>query len=324
MNELVPYSKRHWKFNARVVSLELKGGGIVKPHDRFYEHCTDEDLFGGLMEACYQMDVTRPSSYADIFYQSCYQQHIVWTYNSLLINYFAGGWQQAKKRGVISGKWKRYDINRAYFWSLQQGLPDPGTFRFLKEPSCSDVAGTATPGVFVVSLTKPRLSLPYPFNSRRRAYLASTEEIEAYSLPVKRFHSGVVYDREPNRAPRLADVILSLPASRQIGRSFWGRWASRSPVQCCMASGKKWSLNNVYTNVVWAHLIASRVKLRIWKDAIGAAHVFVDSIITNKELPVGTEPGQWRHEATYNGLDIKGPGIYGSPGGPLIKHSGTN
>lgn len=321
--DLLPYSSRHWRANGRLVSLQLKEGGIIKRLSAFPDHANDETAFLDLMEQCAQRDIKRPSSYADFFYQCYTSPRLRWSVNALFYCYLAGGWEQARMTGILRGPHRKYDLNSAYFWSLAQGLPDPKSLRFSPKPRAySDVQGFSSPGLYVISIEAPSWNWPYPFNTRRSFYIATTSEIEAYGLPVSCYHSGVTWSRTIDIDP-MVSLVLSLPASKCVARSFWGRWASTNRVECCMSSGKRWMIRNPIINMVWAHLIVSRVKLHIWQAAVTAAHVFVDSIITDQELETGDALGDWRLVKEYpDGLEIHAPGVYGIPNQPLEKHAG--
>jgi hypothetical protein len=77
-------------------------------------------------------------------------------------------------------------------------------------------------------------------------------------------------------------------------------------------------------NIVWAHLIVSRVRRRLADVSRGAAHVFVDSVITKDVLPVGDAPGDWHLVKDYpHGVRVRGPGAYGPLAGPLDRYAGV-
>jgi hypothetical protein len=316
------HARRWWRANGRIVSLELKDRGILKPLEAFPEHAHDESTFGALMEHCYARGIKRPSSYADMFNQSYTGPRITWSKNAQFLPLFAGGWQQARVRGEVKERLRNYDIRSAYLWSLSHGLPDPYTYRFSRSPSYSDVQGFRRDGLYVVELGNVTTALPYPFNVSAKHHIASTQEIEAYQLPIKRYHFGVTWDRTIDTAP-MVDLIMSFPCWKLVARGYWGRWASAAKVETETASGKRWTMANPALNVIWAHAIVSRVKLRLWQECCDAHHVFVDSVITDRELPVGDSIGDWRLAADYpDGLRILGPGIYGPRSGPLHKHAG--
>ena len=316
------HARRWWRANGRICSVELKDKGILKPLDAFPEHAHDETVFGALLEHCYSRGIKRPSSYADMFNQSFQSPRLRWSKNSQFLALFSGGWQQARTRGEVRGRFRNYDIRSAYLWSLSHGLPDPTTYRFSRSPDYSDTRGFRQHGLYVVALGPVTTALPYPFNCSAPLYLASTSEIETYDLPVTRYHFGMTWQRTIDTAP-MVDLIMSFPCWKQIARGYWGRWASGAKVETETASGHRWTMANPALNVAWAHTIVSRVKARIWQECRNACHIFVDSVITDQPLHVGDGIGDWRLAAEYpHGLRILGPGIYGPLEGPLEKHCG--
>lgn len=308
MMEALPHAVRYWRVNGRVCSLQLRGGGVVKQLDAFPEYAGDEETFLSFMEQCYSSGIVRPSSYADLFSQRFRSPAVRWTYNALFASWFAGGWQEARRRGLLKQPHYKYDINSAYLWALSQGLPDVHSFRFTRHIVRSDVGGTQR-GLYLVTLPAPDHNLPYPFNLPRKHVLATSEEIENYGLSPTDVHSGVLYDNSVD-VSRMMDLIQSAPAAKLVSRVFWGRWVSRAHVYChATRTAKAWPLRNPILNTVWAHLIVSRVKMRIWSQVFDPAHVYVDSVVTTREIPTGVGLGDWRLEARYlDGVDIRGPG----------------
>lgn len=319
--DLLPHSVRFWKVAGRIVSVQLRGGGVVKPVDDFHEHYPTEADFLTFMEDCYTRGIVRPSSYSDLFAQRFTSPRVQWTYNSFFSEWFAGGWEDARQTGILPGHWKKYDLNSAYLWSLTQGLPDVDTFRFTRHLERSDEAGTK-PGLYLISLDKPYLELPYPFNVARKYVIASSDEIDAYELQPTVVHSGVTYKMLPS-VQHMVDLIYDSPCPKLVARSYWGRWISRADVHChATSTGKHWPIRNPFLNTVWAHSIVSRVKTRIFTQVKNFAHVFVDSVITLADLPTGVGLGDWRLEARYmDGVQVRGPGIYGTPQ-QLDRHAG--
>lgn len=319
---LIPTASRWWRINGRTTSVQI-GPSIIKSHNPFTEHTT-ADTFTALMQECYEIGVIRPSSYSDIFSQTYHTPWILPSASAIMGTTFAGGWQEARVLGMLKGPHFKYDLNSAYYWALLEGLPDPQTYRYSDGPHYSDTRGWQRHGIYVVSLERYSPSWPYPFNLPSLRYLASTHEIEHYGLPVKTYHYGISWDGLQDPTP-MADHIKRLPAAKQVSRSYWGAWASRARVRCHSKNRQEgWDLRAVRTNLVWAHMIIARVKMRIWRAALKAAHVYVDSVITSETLPTGTEPGAWRLDATYpTGVYIGGTGYYGSSATQIDKHAGV-
>lgn len=319
---LIPIASRYWRINGRTCSVQL-GRGMVKAYNGFVEHNENAETFTSFLYDCSHAGITRPSSYSDMFSQTWRSPWIKPSASALLADYFCGGWQEAKAYGMLKGKWNKYDLNSAYFWSLLQGLPDPLTYRYSEKPDYSDVRGYMRQGVYVVSLSNFSRRWPYPFNQPHLRYLASTEEIERYGLPIKEFHYGVTWDGVIDTTA-MAAHIRGLPATKQVARSFWGSWASLARIRCYSRSrAGGWDLPAVRTNLVWAHTIISRVKMRVWEYACNAAHIYVDSIITPDTITTGDGPGEWRLQHTYpNGLFVQGTGWYGPTPGNWDSHTG--
>lgn len=305
-----------WRMLGKTVSVKLKGGGMVKRWESFAHHVRKgRDVFMGLMVDCDAIGVSHPSSYSDIFSQRFHSPSIPFSVNALLSPGFAGAWQAALHVGYTSGTLRKYDINTAYLWSLlHQGLPDERTFSF------SQGYTNRNPGVFLMQSPGDK-SLPYPFSVRNRFVLATQQEISAYDLPVRGIVYGITWTKSHDPDP-IHQLIKTSPASKQVSQSYWGRWASSGRVEC-RTEKKKWGLRNPIRNLVWAHCILSAVRLKVWEHSRNAVHVYVDSVITTDELPIGTGPGEWKLQRKYEkGLLVFGPGMYGEPGSQLEKHSG--
>lgn len=310
------FASRSWWVAGRPVCLQV-GGSYLKPLSRFGDHAYPEDRFMGLMDDCYSAGIVRPSSYADFFNQK-YRSPSVWhSVNADLKDCLHGGWEQAKTIGMVEKRVTKYDINSAYLWAITRGLPDPKSF----EPS-GHVNGK--PGMWRVDLKEPDESLPYPFNIKHRDILVSNDEVELYSLSsrIRKVICGVTWRRQLIDTEPMVETILGLPAAKQVSRCFWGRWMSFTPIQCRTSGGGDWNMSNRVANAVWAHMTISTLKMKIWPYAKDSVHVFVDSVITDREVPTGTAIGDWRKQETYEQLNIEGPGIYGVPGQSLEKHAG--
>jgi len=300
------------------VSVELKSGGIVKSLDGFSDHLQDANRFTELLRECEDRKVVRPSSYGDVFHQGFRSPYVKVSVNNLFKKHFAGAWEHACLTGTLKGVWRKYDLNRAYYWAALEGLPDPTTFRWSTNPNDG--------GLYVVSLAEQRTDLPYPWSTRMRG-VASAEEIREYGLPVKKIHSGVKWDRNIDLTALVA-AIEGYSFSKRITQAYWGRWASHTKLEASTVKdgspSKVWRLPNPTLNFVWSHLIVSRVKLKCWLTDPQPAHVFVDSLITHRVLPTGAAVGDWKLVRTYpQGVHIVAPGWYGPAGGPLEKHAGV-
>lgn len=313
-------ARRAWFRGTTPVSVMLgTNKGVVKSIDGFDLHAHDENAFMAMLEECAVNKVERPSSYADVFHQRFFSPRIPYTVNRYFMHEFAGGWQEAREHGLVRGHLFKYDMNAAYLWSGTQGLPLPSTFSY--------VEGRVVPNALHVLEIEPEPHTPFPFN-RARIVLAERDDVEAYNLRVKRVVAGVQWSKLID-GDEILRVVERFSFGKRIGQSYWGRWASRSPVGCAtyknMELSKKWNLRNPTMNFLWAQLIVNRVKRRVFLQDPSAVHVFVDSIITRTRIRHLTEErGGWKFVADYpNGLNFLGAGFYGEPGGPLIRRAGV-
>lgn len=306
-------ARRWWTFRGGPCSVQLKDGSIYKCVDGIEEHTGDVETFNEFMREVRDSGVDRPSSYADVFHKTFYTPRVRWSLNEVLSHRLVGGWQQAIQPGAHLGLHRKYDMRSAYLWAGSIGLPDVKSYRLTRPGVIARDRG----GVYRVELAQLVHSAPYPFNAMRQV-LATPQEIETYGLPVARVLSGVSFSFDYNDPAPMIDHIRAFSFWKQIGRGYWGRWAMIDPIECHVP-GKTWNLRNDRTNLVWAHLIISRVRMRVWQavQRAGAVHVFVDSVITRGELPTGTELGAWKLEKEYPaGVAIKAAGCYGDLSAP--------
>jgi hypothetical protein len=309
---------RTWAKGHRFVSVELRGGGIVKSLSQFDRHNGHEDAFLSFMEECQRAGVARPSSYGDVFHEQYKSPRVAGTVNGYFENEFAGAWQEAIETGLFVQHLRKYDLNSAYLWAGIQGLPE------IKSLSYSE--RIRKNGLYLVEI-EPKRGAPFPF-SRVSRVLVEGEDVELYGLNVTRVIGGATWRRTVS-GQQILDTVQRFTFWKQIGRSYWGRWASARPIKCRTVdffgkTNRQWELGNPFRNHLWAQVIVNRVKRRLYSSGVKTLHVFVDSVITPDTLPVNDEIGGWKLEADYpNGLKIDGPGWYGVPGQPPIKHAGS-
>jgi hypothetical protein len=290
------------------------GKQMLKSIDRLGPYAMREEAFMSLMEDSYSHDVKRPSSLSSLFHAKFYTPRLKRGVNATFDYAFTGAWEEARMKGALTGLWRQYDLNSAYLWSGAQGLPDTSTFRF------ADALDARIPGLYNIEQCSIHRNLPYPFNVKKIVN-ATTDEIDAYGLQVKKVFGGYTWRKHIN-GDKVVEAVKTFRAWKHIGKIYWGRWCSRSSTYCHAKSGSVWPTPNMALNLVWAHVVISRVKMRIWDDAKGAAHIFVDSVIVPHELPESDDIGGWRLEHTFNGLQIRHAGYYGEAGGPWLKTSG--
>lgn len=276
---------------------------MVKSADKFsVKHAGNQEVFDEFIREATEFKCPRPSSYSSVFHAMFPTAAIPRSVNAQFEGQFAGGWEEAKTTGVLRGRWLKYDLNSAYLWASTLGLPRPSTFRYT-----DDISNKAS--MYALELAANIDTLPYPFNQRRLVN-ATLEEIDLYSLPIKRVISGVTWDDYLDEDV-VTRIINQMSFGKEVSKAYWGLWCSTTTVRCTTQK-KTWELRNNALNLVWAHVLISRVKARVWSESKNAAHVFVDSIITQDTLPTGTRVGDWRLDAEYaNGVKVKHAGFYG-------------
>lgn len=293
---------RYWSFHDVPTTVALPNNRFAKSLNPFTDHIT-EDAFRGILEEYDKLGCPRPSGYADVFHQRFISPRVPWSVNSLFAPCLAGGWQAALSPGAHKGIFYKYDLRSAYLWAATLGLPDTRTYTRSIQPSAQ------YDGLYRVKLREPSLSAPFPYNQAREC-IATNHEIDAYGLRVSEVVDGVVWKRMLS-GEKVVEAVCAVSTWKQTGRAYWGRWGQMVKVECT-ANGKHWHLPNVALNVPWAHLIISRVKMRLWEASSKALHVFVDSVITSEKLQTGENVGDWRLEDLYlNGVIVRAPGQYG-------------
>lgn len=303
-----PGINRAWRFHNILRSVAWSKGGVVKNRAPFDDH-HDPDAFLALLDEAASRNVERPSGYGDLFHQTYWSPALSGAARRTLTFEVPGAWQEMTVLpGKYLGTWRRYDIRSAYLWSMAQGLPNPKSFRWSEKFGRRD-------GLYCCRVA-PHPTAPYPY--RVGGDLPVTrQEIDTYGLSVERIHYGVTWSNPWDIDPMMK-AVTSWSCWKQVGRSFWGRYASLGKVQCetykSGALNKAWELPNRFVNPVWAHLILGRVRLRLFDVArtMPTARVYVDSVVVSGELPTGDALGDWKLEAEFHGLDIRHLNIYRS------------
>jgi hypothetical protein len=304
MRVLASETKRYWAFHSVPTTVALPGNRFAKSLNSFTDHAHDEPRFRELLREYAELGVPRPSGYADVFHETFKSPRVSWSINSQLAPCFAGGWQESLSPGCHFGRYYRYDMRSAYLWAATLGLPDTRTYTRSLDPWKGK-----HDGLYRIKLQCPTKGAPFPFNQAREC-IATNLEIEAYDLRVEEVIDGVIWKNTVG-GDKILDAIQKVSTWKQAGRAYWGRWAQMAKVEC-VSPNKRWYLPNIALNIPWAHLIVSRVKMRLWEHANRAVHVYVDSVITTDKLPTGDSLGDWRLERTYDhGVLIKAPGQYG-------------
>lgn len=308
------------RYRGVVRSLQQRGGGWVKALDRFSIHHTQtEGSWREFLGECWDLGVDMPSSYGAVFRALFPQPRIPWSINAALAPYVAGGWEEARCTGQLPGVWHQYDMNKAYRWAARQGLPDPKTFEY------TDRVSERYPGVYVIQLEQKTVNplAPYPFNAA--GWVAATDaEIEMYGLKPVKIRWGICW-RNRWGPDAVEKVLEQVSFADDVQKTFWGGWAAQDAAESYYPdSDKVVPGRSIGLNLVWAHFVISTVKMAVYEKSRGAAHVFVDSIITPFEFPTSTEVGGWKKVRTFdNGIFIAGAGRYGLSPDNLLKHVGT-
>lgn len=332
-------ASRWWSYRGQIRTMQLQTGEYLKCTSRFDELSDDE--LRAVIDESRAHGVKMPGAYTDVFRKRYYSPRVSHSYNAPFYDYLCGGWQAALKPGRHAGHYINYDLRSAYRWAALEGLPDVSTFRATRSIGRN--------GVYLVTLREDAdLShLPHPFGmnkpraltdvygrgrKQRRVtrclsalrVIASGDEIHAYGLPIAEVHAGVTWRRWTD-LNKIRDALDCVTFAKKAARSFWGVWAQRRAVEC-HTPGSEWELPALTTNLVWAHLVLSRVKMRVWERVTPhTVHVFVDSVLTaaTDNIPTGESVGDWRAERIYwEGVQVRGPGQYGGAFGPLDKAAG--
>lgn len=317
-----------WSYKGRVSTERFKVPLSPDVHSlknltRFRADKEDEHTIGRFLEEYATLDPKSPaSSWASGFRCFFREPWATGTSQAFFGAKFAGAWQSALVRGEVKGGLQKYDLNSAYGWAASLGLPDPRTF----SPTF-DLSNQRA--VLMVSAIARVDHPPSPFiGGLERDYLVSSDEILAYKLDVRRVYWGTTWGRTLDLCPALDRIRDHFTDWKKVLRSFWGAWAARRGPTCQTFDAgivtKKWRLPNRFRNFVWAHLVISRVKAKVWAAARRAVHVYVDSVITPDSLPTGSDIGEWRLCKEYpEGVVIYQTGLYADRlNNTLEKHCG--
>lgn len=248
-----------------------------------------------------------PSSFGDAFRLYFEAQKIPHIYDVFIGKFLAGGWQHAFSFGEIKTPVIRYDINSAYGWASSIGLPAPSSYSLCKD--------YRRPGIYIVeAVSDGSTETPTPFNcSKPRKVLATNVEINKYRLTISKVYWGVSWERYMDIRPAIDMVRSKFTDWKDILRQFWGGWcAKRGPKTGTFEQGrvtKEWQLPNIYRHFIWAAVIISRVKMRVWEQR-PMLRVWCDSVLTDRKLPTGNDIGEWKVEKEYpEGVTIHKTGL---------------
>lgn len=301
-----------WSYNNIVTSYMPNRDVLFKSIHKL--NPTDDKDFLGIITECHNNKLSAPSSFADIFHQ-WYRSPL--PTKSAVSGFYGinfGGWQEALTLGTVKQPIYHYDLNQAYRWAASQPLPDVSqaspTHNMRDEWAC-----------YLLEIEENEL----PYDRERGLKMVTSEEVARWKLETRPVLFGVKFHKTVNLAPTFQEIADKFPhCQKRVCRSFWGRWnTTRTVNQCSWKSGpKQRALRNFLYNPFWPAFITSRVKMRLAKHTEHSLHVFVDSMLSLREMPVSTDVGGWKLVDQYDELTIMGPGQYASKG-YFIKHCGV-
>lgn len=297
------YTGQAWEFR-RLWKTYRPGGGVVyKSLDSLSP--TDEPDFWHVMQSNFLQGLPPPSSFGSIFHRLC---ALPWPRKGVIAPFrgiSCGAWSQALQRGTFREKVYHYDLNSAYRWAGCQGLP------LLKSGKrVFDIE--ADKAVFLVEFTEGNR----PPWGHETIGMISSEEVRALKIH-PRVIFGVQFRDWLDLSPVFEKIDQKFPwCYKRISRAFWGRWNGETEVmQHGWKNGHKVrAMKNPLHNPLWAHLITSRVKLRLHdvQQQQGGLHVQVDAVLCRDPLPVSQDVGAWKLVQEYpGGIWIHGTGQWG-------------
>jgi hypothetical protein len=302
---------RAWRLGSTWRSCEVRRGRVLKPAEPWRSEWTWREALGEVSVA----GLTPPSSPASALAALIARRVPVRCVATLRYwgpRVVPGGWEAARWRGVLVGPIYLYDLRSAYAWAARTlGFPRPSTIQRVRD-------WTAPRGVWLVP---PWPGDPRPYRDMARG-VWTWEERDAWGVdaPPGDWY-GLVWAPadECSLAGVLEAIAAEAPTLWDLGRrGFWGSWAApRGPVEVTR-TGHERALPNPWANPVWASLVTARVRLRMakhWDRGADAVHVYVDALMTRHRLEehgevVGDAPGEWRHLATYDVVEIRAPGVW--------------
>lgn len=260
------------------------------------------DDFNDLMERCQVLGLRPPISYADLFFQ---QQRLPclprYSWSSPFRRFTFGGWEKALYTGEYRGPVYQYDLNSAYRWAGQIGLPDirklERSYRF-NDPL----------GIYLVVLKEN--SLPYAPGAG--LHCITSEERDVFDVRPEKFILGI---RANGETQCIAEAFAALEKTwperylKPMARAYWGKFNTRlGPKQISWKRGQsEHQQSNFFFNPIWSAFITSRVKMRLCLYRSIALHVYVDSILTTRPIPQGDDVGSFRLlDSDTDGCYIKG------------------
>lgn len=266
---------------------------------------TEEDFWSVLHEAK-AAGMNPPTSMAD-FFMACYRAPLArHSVSRPFRDFVFGGWQTAPKRGEFKGKFYLYDLNMAYRWAASCGLPNPATAYVTRD-------FTKHRAIYIVEL--PIGVIPYQRGGRLA--VITSEERDFFGLQSVRncrMLYGLAFRDECDLSGTFRRLDERFPKSaKRISKAFWGAWnTTQAPEQVSWKHGERVrALRNPFWNPIWSAFVTSRVKLRMASFYKRAYRIYVDSILTDDELPTGDGIGEFKLVDTLSDIWIRHAGYWG-------------
>jgi hypothetical protein len=283
--------ERSWSWRGALRSVKWRGtGAMIKNWALFNEHGSVAAMTDLLGEIESRGIHSMPSGYGDLFHR----QHSTPPTQAHVRKMFPqipGSWEMALQSGDIRQPLYQYDIRSAYLWALSQHLPAPESFVTVKR-----VAG---PGLYLID-SPARAGAPYPWYIPGR-FPATEEEISGLNLPHKTVDWGISYEPGTWRCDRWVSDIQQWSCWKAVGRAFWGRWATSGRTKQTTYADDgiirtESEIRDPCGNPVWAAIITSRIRLRLWEICWRqpVLRVYTDSVVTTAPLEEGEKLGDWR------------------------------
>jgi hypothetical protein len=203
------------------------------------------------------------------------------------------------------------------------GLPDFSTMRISR-------SGVEKHAVIIGEFDVDNDPLPYPYQEKNKNDLFTLEDMEHYKIKNVIRKTTWTWTKEISLLPYFEKIMNHFPLKiqKKIFRSYWGWWISpENLINKMIINGKiekTWELPNISYNPLYAHIIVSRVRHRLYAFSNEAKRIFVDSILTPIQHPeiVGEKIGDFKFVGEFKDVFVRNPGLVYSRDGKLDKHSG--
>jgi hypothetical protein len=310
---------RYWTYNNTVTTL-INNGITYKSLKSW-----DGDLSWALesLELWKKLGYKgNPSSPASFFHEVFNTPRVNYSITSSIQPYFHGAIQQTFLRGTVEPPLYYYDLKSAYLWAGLRGLP---TRYKPYEPGDRDF-------IAIWENTAQPLNAPLVFNRKR--IIIDSADIECYGLTGNILWAVSYFDKSHFVGDTFEELIKYMPERtlKKITQTYWGRWASTTPVFMVNVNGKvrkNTMLKSIFSNYIWATIIVHRVIRRVWEyKSSETVLIIADALLNKVKIPTGNMSGCFRLKETYDrSLIIKAPGVWtmapaNSDLSLWVKHSG--